>query len=430
MNQDVDTDTNNILMLRPSATFIRKGLKDTEAAAKQWEDLIEEDRYATFIRATVHALEFAQRHGLIVYGGHALNAVMPENDKIYGKKEINDVDMLSYSPKNHARKLADELDDSGYGYDFVNMKENFMHDNSYYVSIRGEKIADFSYMPKESIDALFFKITDRALRPMAPVDFLLYSMHDEFSHPLMTPNRWTKTFGRFVKLLQHHPIEHDKGAFDACFREHTKNEALVLNACFKEIKALDKRPIVGPCAVAFMVDALKARRVRSNPARMPSCPDVPAFEVLSMNPDRDAAKVMNALKAACPFYEFASFRNGLWLDYAVETSANVKSKVNNVSVVVVAQTVKQQLPNSSSSVQQQSPVQTVKQANVQKQQQHVNNVVVHAPPPSPTNVVVVQPSKQANVQQQLPNSSVQQQQQHAEGGGGKNKKKKKHDESQ
>ena len=305
----------SVLLLKPPAAYIRKTKLEVEAAGKKWQEMIDEDRFNT-LRSTVdHAFDFAKRHGLIVFGGHAINALLPESEKIYKKKEINDVDMLSFDPKNHAVKFASELDDV-LGVPWAQVRNSFMHDNSFTIIVRGTKIVDFNYMPKASIDHLFLKV-NRNLRPMAPIEFLLSSMHLEFSSSLITPHRWAKTFERFVKLLKENPIEHVSGCLTTCFREADKEEAKLIMTCHRELKQLVQggeheasRPIVGASAVGFFADPFG----KIPKTKIPLCQLIPVIEVLSIDPMGDAARVAKALQQTSNALEIKIVRRGLWLN--------------------------------------------------------------------------------------------------------------------
>ncbi len=59
--------------------------------------------------------DFIKRKGLVVYGGTALNALLPENDKFYNySEEIPDYDFFSPNAQQDAMELADIFYKSGY----------------------------------------------------------------------------------------------------------------------------------------------------------------------------------------------------------------------------------------------------------------------------------------------------------------------------
>ena len=297
--------------LKPSDTFVRKTEKDIAVSIKKWCDLEESSKYERLHKAIDHAILFAKRHGLIVYGGQAVNAMLPQESKIYSKRDINDVDVFSPLPKEHARWLAGELDDE-LGIDFVEAKYSFMHDNSYGVFAGGEKLVDFTYMDKSAIDTLFLRI-ERNLQPMAPIDFLLYSMHNEFSHPLITPYRWEKTFDRFTKLLTGNPIEYDTTCLSTCFVKPEKEIEKAINVVMKTLKGIeiDRRPpMIGARAVLAM--AMATLSLESIKSYVPACETVPVIELLSLDPMKDAQLILEALQKLPGPLRPQPFRSGPW----------------------------------------------------------------------------------------------------------------------
>ena len=308
-------------MLQPSEMFIRKTEKEIMASVKRWEDIELSEKFDRYNKAIEHIIQFSRKHGLIVYGGQAINALLPVESKVYGKKDINDVDIYSHRPLDHAKLLAGELDDL-FDLDFVEAKYSFMHDNSYSVFANGEKLADFTYMDKVSIDSLFLRI-ERNMQPMVPVEYLLYSMHIEFSHPLITPDRWGKTFNRFVTLLQAFPISYDKTCFETCIIKPEKELEKIITIMNKHLKLIpaDKRPpIIGFGASVGMAATVLEEGKKAFKNMVPACDKIACMEVLSTDAVADALLMRDyIMKEAKLNDEIGIFRNGLWINELSET---------------------------------------------------------------------------------------------------------------
>ena len=324
-------------LLQPSESYIRKAEKDIHAAIKKWQDFEAKASYEKLNPAVEYAIEFARRNGLVVYGGHAIDAVLPSNDKIYTKNDVHDVDIFSPLPQFHAKKLAGELDDI-FHLPFVEAKFSFMHDNAFNVVSMSNKIADFTYMEKDVIDSLFVRI-GKQLRPMAPIDYILYSMHNEFSHPLVTPDRWDKTFGRFVRVLKHNPIDHDAACIPSCFIAAEKDEEKVIQACLRAVRKMEGRPpILGAYAVLLLLENINGDGdMKKTTTMRPLCPGISAIEVLSKDPFVDANHVLAILKKAVgtstPEKPFVLNRSpSYWLSLSADnTSADNVTLSNNNS---------------------------------------------------------------------------------------------------
>ena len=92
---------------------------------------------------------FIIENKLIVYGGLALNDLLPDKHKFYTKANIPDYDFYSPNGMEHAVNLANKLYIAGYKYVEV---DSAIHENTYRVSVNFRVVADIS-----NITPVFFK---------------------------------------------------------------------------------------------------------------------------------------------------------------------------------------------------------------------------------------------------------------------------------
>jgi hypothetical protein len=269
-------------LVQPPKTYVNRALKDIETAVADLK--VERDKARTDSRAPLreHVLGFANRHGLIIYGGSALNQYI----KIYEDYEVSDVDMYSSKPECHARKLAAELVDD-LELNYVEARESRVHDLTFGVkSMELGEIADVSYMsPENSRMVMRMQAPERF--PYVPYEYILFGFHREFAQVARNIFRWNKVFPRFVRLLEEHPFRYSTESFS---RHPAAGGGPKYDLAARMIKALYEqdvtpRLLVGAHAVAVMCHALGHELAEA----VADVADASGrLEILCNNPEADA----------------------------------------------------------------------------------------------------------------------------------------------
>jgi len=156
--------------------------------------------------------KFISQQNLLVYGGYALNALLPKKDKFYSEEELNDFDILSPTAKEHARMLADTLYDKGFIYTEV---KPAIHDGTYKIYVNFQAIADIT-----DVSETFFyemlklsrkekpkhKFLKENLPPinMSPIYLLKHFIITELARPKSSLFRWEKVYGRLALLYKYY----------------------------------------------------------------------------------------------------------------------------------------------------------------------------------------------------------------------------------
>ncbi len=140
--------------------------------------------------------DFIKEKGLKIYGGVAINAYLPREEKIYGSREIPDYDFYSPDPWNDAVELGDIFHEKGF--DIVEVRAG-IHKGTYKVLVNLWPVADITYMPISEFRKIETK-TINGLRVVSPVK-LLENLYKEYAEPYSYPARWPKIALR-EKLLQ------------------------------------------------------------------------------------------------------------------------------------------------------------------------------------------------------------------------------------
>lgn len=95
--------------------------------------------------------KFIKDKGLILYGGLAINASLPRNEKIYKPTAIPDYDIFSTDPWKDAIELANRLYKAGYEYSEI---RGGIHKGTYKVFANMWPVADITYLPEDDFNKL------------------------------------------------------------------------------------------------------------------------------------------------------------------------------------------------------------------------------------------------------------------------------------
>lgn len=148
--------------------------------------------------------DFIKKKNLICYGGVAIDALLPEQDKIYNKDiELSDYDFFTPNALDDAKELADIY--VQHGYTEVEAKAG-SHQGTFKVFCNFLGVADLTYIPKE----LFNAIKKDSVRIKGilycPPNFLKMSMYLELSRPAGQIDRFEKVFKRLTLLNKYYPL--------------------------------------------------------------------------------------------------------------------------------------------------------------------------------------------------------------------------------
>jgi len=155
---------------------------------------------------------FMTVNGLLAYGGHAINAILPKEDRFYVEGEMNDYDMLSPHAKEHAKALADILYSHGFQLTEV---VPALHDGTYKVRVNFQHIADVTEVSVNFFNAMFklsqnerkhHKYIDKTVTTfnIAPIYLLKHFIIKEMALPKTALFRWPKVYSRLALVYKHY----------------------------------------------------------------------------------------------------------------------------------------------------------------------------------------------------------------------------------
>ena len=232
--------------------------------------------------------DFIKKKNLICYGGVAIDALLPEQDKIYDKNiELSDYDFFTPNALEDAKELAELYVKNGYTE--VEAKAG-SHQGTFKVFCNFLGVADLTYIPKE----LFNAIKRDAVRVKGilycPPNFLKMSMYLELSRPAGQIDRFEKVFKRLTLLNKYYPLT--SRICDAVDFQRGMSDTTQEDEIFENVRStLVNQGVVffGGYAISLYSKYMPAKLQK----RVEHIAD---FEVLSNDPDTTCEIVKERLK--------------------------------------------------------------------------------------------------------------------------------------
>ena len=152
--------------------------------------------------------EFIIDKKLMLYGGTAINNILPKYAQFYNRDiEVPDYDFYSPDALTHAKELADIFYKEGYIE--VEAKAG-VHMGTFKVFVNFIPIADITQMHEQLYKALIKESIIISQVHYTPPNYLRMSMYLELSRPNGDVSRWEKIFKRLSLLNEHYPLVVDK----------------------------------------------------------------------------------------------------------------------------------------------------------------------------------------------------------------------------
>jgi Poly(A) polymerase catalytic subunit len=175
-------------------------IKRVQRERLQKQQRIDYDKYVEVFDAVQKF--FRGRKDVLMYGGQALDDVLPSNQKIYEKYTLPDIDLFSYNARALAGKLRDYLTSKGYKYAHVG---DALHENTFKVFCEGLQVVDISYVTRRIFKALKVGSLTRSMGiQISSLMFLRGELHNTLAMP-RSNHRWESSFDRLVKFYKVFP---------------------------------------------------------------------------------------------------------------------------------------------------------------------------------------------------------------------------------
>lgn len=150
------------------------------------------------------AKDFIIEKKLLVYGGLAINNILPSTVQFYKPVDFPDFDVYSTSPLMDAKELANKYNEAGFNH--VEAKSG-IHIGTFKVFVDFIQIIDITEMVRPVFVNLMKESINIGGIHYAPPTYLKMAIYLELSRPTGDISRWEKISQRLQLLNQHFPMD-------------------------------------------------------------------------------------------------------------------------------------------------------------------------------------------------------------------------------
>jgi len=235
-------------------TNINELTKELEKIIKIKQNENNKRNFSKNIRVFNLIKTFIKKNNLLIYGGVAINSILPKKDRFYDKYEVPDIDFFSLKAKIDAINLADFLKKNGVEY--VEVKSG-IHYETFKVYVNFTPVVDITEIPKFLFNRMV-EMSNKEIHEIkkiapdydiivAPLTFLRLSIHIELSRPNGYIERWPKIFRRMTLLYNYYPVPLNKSC-EGFIKESVIKIIEIKEYLIEIIKTMDL-PLIGIEAV-------------------------------------------------------------------------------------------------------------------------------------------------------------------------------------
>ena len=189
---------------------------------------------------------YLQNDKYMLYGGMAINYVLPKQSQFYDMQDIPDYDVFCKNAQKSAFELTTKLYDAGYTYAEA---KPAMHYGTYKVYANFIPVVDFTEISQTMYNHLFKQAVFAKSIKMwcAPVHYLRMSMYLELSRPKGDISRWSKVYQRLLLLNNAYPITEQKTLYNECNKPMTNKVSEQKTLSYQESMKPLLRKILNKC---------------------------------------------------------------------------------------------------------------------------------------------------------------------------------------
>lgn len=178
-------------------------LKELQKAVEIQEKRLEEQQWEKYHKLIDIALGVLKNENVLLYGGAAINSLMPPQHKFYSKNELMDIDVYFTTKTELFKRLINAYKKEGFP--LVNIYDS-IHTGTYKVQVEGVNVLDLHLLSKSFFNYLKIgsRIGDLGIR-CASLSYLRSTFYKQLAEP-MSARRWEKVFQRLVLFNRVFPM--------------------------------------------------------------------------------------------------------------------------------------------------------------------------------------------------------------------------------
>lgn len=263
---ELETLPNQMQLVYPSREMgANEALELIEKAVQNAEDYqahLEHNKESLKMMKIVE--KFLRLSKRLLYGGFAINALLPKKDKFYDpQKELPDFDFLTPDPFTDVAQLIQMFSEAGYTEVETNMG---IHEGTYKVFVNFQGVADITLCDPVVYERLEKEAVIVDSLHICPPNYLRMNIFSELSHPAGDVSRWMKVYKRFLLLNKAYP-------FQECNGNHQVSEILP-----------------SPSLSAYLKSQLYSKFIKATYAAGDVLMGIPDVSYIFANPDQTSFK--------------------------------------------------------------------------------------------------------------------------------------------
>lgn len=189
--------------------ILQKEVIKAQRLIKKSQGEMIKSQHAEYI--TVHDLvrDYLSIKKLIVYGGYAINTLLPKKYRFYDEYDMPDFDCMSSRALSHIKEIQTILEMHG----FPTLMKNGLHAGTYKLYYKNKAFLDITKINEKThkrlldlseIDRKAFNITSSIT--LAPIMLLKSNFYKELSQPEESMYRWEKVYQRMLIFCYIFPL--------------------------------------------------------------------------------------------------------------------------------------------------------------------------------------------------------------------------------
>ena len=189
--------------------LIDQKLKSPDKKATEIEEKFMKEKFIEMRPIYDIVIDFIIKNDGVLYGGFALNEMLPNDLKFYDQFTLPDYDCFLKNASKKAVNLADVLIDNKYKYTEV---KNALHENTFKVFTNFESVADFTQLNEDELDIIYHKSVvlyyknNKKIR-VCSRDLLKAFAYIELCSPVSASYRWIKVYKRLLMFENTFPVK-------------------------------------------------------------------------------------------------------------------------------------------------------------------------------------------------------------------------------
>ena len=189
-----------LIYTNPMIETFNKNIDDILLNGAKLENEVITPSHKTFTKIIQHIVDYSIKHGLVIYGGYAMNLMLDE--KIYDDKiDKPDIEFYSHEPIRHLVSLADDFHQDGHT--LISVREG-IHIDTFKLKVDGLDVCDATFMPSTILSNVP-TINIKKLLCVKP-SFMLIDYYRMFND-VTSIWRVQKSFKRFSKLQKQYQYD-------------------------------------------------------------------------------------------------------------------------------------------------------------------------------------------------------------------------------